>query len=218
LLSVLGLTQNTKAVIKLSPLSAIDEVSFPTIQGGIEIPLSKRMSWYNDIGIRFRKGTYEKTDTSFVSAKGLKVKTEFRYYFGRFLKGSPQNRMNGYYLALNLFYINDQHNTAIGYYYQRDTGQTRNDNFDVTKSVWGGTLVIGRQYPVYKHLLVDYYTGLGVRCRNVANNNLEYHAERDKLIAPIDINIPHIREVNDATAGQTVLVHFSLGIRFCYRF
>ena len=36
-------------------LSLFDEPSFPTIQGGIEFSLSKKISWYNEAGVKYRK-------------------------------------------------------------------------------------------------------------------------------------------------------------------
>jgi hypothetical protein len=57
--------------IKLPVLTLVDEVSFPTIQSGVEFWLSKKISWYNEAGIKYRKSYYEMADTNFVDPRDL---------------------------------------------------------------------------------------------------------------------------------------------------
>jgi hypothetical protein len=44
-------SQSGKVIAKFCPLGLADEVSFPTIQGGLEIGLTKRIAWYNELNI-----------------------------------------------------------------------------------------------------------------------------------------------------------------------
>lgn len=210
--------QNKKAVIKSAPLALIDEASFSTIQAGIEIPAAARMSWYNEAGIHYRKGYYESADTGFVNSGGYKIKTELRYYFNHLLHGVPDIVMEGYYLGINLYFIRDIHNTELEYYFQNDSSIKKTDNLGVKKSVWGSTILLGRQKAISKYFLLDYYTGLGIRFRNTATINREYIYGRDALIQPIDLTIAGIRNMNDGKAGKNFTGNFSLGIRICYRF
>jgi len=50
----------------------------PTIQGGVEVKLPHRMSWYTEAGIKYLN--IYKPDTSFIGSGGFKIKTEIRYY------------------------------------------------------------------------------------------------------------------------------------------
>lgn len=210
--------QNKKAIVKINPLALIDEASFATIQAGIEFPVGARMSWYNEAGIHFRKGYYESSDTSFVNPGGYKIKTELRYYFSRLLHGAPDNVMEGYYLGINLCFIRDIHNAELGYYFLNDSSKKMTDNLGVKKSVFCSSILLGKQKTIGKHWLLDYYTGLGIRYRNVSTVSQEYLYERDSLELPIDLTVAGIRTRNDSKPGKSFTGNFSLGIRFCYRF
>jgi len=94
-----GICQTNKVLIKISPLALVDEVGFPAIQAGVEFMLSKNMSLYSELGVKYRKGYYEFADTSFLSPKGFKIKTELRHYF----KNKDNPGFYGKYLAANIF-------------------------------------------------------------------------------------------------------------------
>ena len=72
--SVSAFSQKQKPEIKFCPLCLVDEFSFPTVQGGIEFYLTEKLSWYNKIGIKYRKGYYETADTNFIGSRGFKIK------------------------------------------------------------------------------------------------------------------------------------------------
>lgn len=216
LISTGGFAQN-KAVVKFSPLSVIDDASFPTIQAGIEFNIHKRISWYNELGIKYRKGYYEKTDTISLASKGFKAKTEFRYYWQNKNGADLAKNPEGNYFAINCFYNRDFHNTEIEYYYLRDTSMNKFDDLGVKKKVWGLNLLVGTQKPISRKVLLDFYTGLGIRFRNVSAINKEFDSERDYLHVPIDVNINGIRDKIDSKAGNTVAPTFTLGVRFCYK-
>jgi hypothetical protein len=44
--------QADRYLIKFSPLALADPY-YPSIQAGIEIKLSKKISWYNEIGVKY---------------------------------------------------------------------------------------------------------------------------------------------------------------------
>lgn len=216
LLSTGGFAQN-KATVKFSPLSAIDDASFPTIQAGIEFNIHKRISWYNELGIKYRKGYYEKADTISLASKGFKAKTEFRYYWRNKTVRNFSESLEGPYFAFNIFYARDLHNTEIGYYYLRDSSMSKTDDFGVKKTVWGLNVLAGNQKAISKKFLLDFYAGLGIRFRNVSATKKEFDSERDYLLTSIDININGIRDRIDSKGGNTVAPTFTLGIRFCYK-
>lgn len=209
--SVFG--QNQRPILKFVPLSLIDDVSFPTMQAGVEFWLTERTSWYNEFGAKYRKGYYEKADTNFYASSGFKAKTEVRYY----LKTNRNRNSNEYYVAANMFFTKDFHNTEINYYYQQDSGKLMADDFGVKKKVWGINLLAGRQLALGKAFLLDCYAGLGMRARNIITINEEFDYNRDKLISPHDLNVQGSRNEADAKSGKSVKPNLTLGLRLCFK-
>lgn len=206
-------SQQQNVLIKLCPVALIDEVSFPTIQAGIEFKISKKLSWYNEFGIKYRKSYYEKSDTNFVTSNGFKAKTEIRYY----LKNNNETNLEGKYFAVNAFLTKDTHNTEIGYFYNGNTSLLKTDAFGVKKTVFGLNFIYGYQELLTKKISVDIYTGLGIRFRNINTVNKEFNQNRDSFDGPIDINIGAIRQEIDANAGFNVRPNFTFGFRVCYK-
>lgn len=203
--------KNNKFLIKFCPLALMDEISFPTIQGGIEFKLSNNITWYNEIGIKYKNSYIDSKDSGFIKSAGFKLKTEIRYYFER------ENNLSfdGYYFAANAFFIKDHHNSEIGY---RADSAIRTDAFGVKKNVYGVNLVFGQQSTIAKRFLVDLYCGLGIRYRSIRTNNEEYNKATDVIIRPIDINIPAMRLGVDANGGNSTVANLTMGIRICYKF
>ena len=199
------LSQNIS--IKLPLLSLVDEVSFPTIQSGIEFGVSKKISWYNEAGIKYRKSYYEMADTSFVVSHGFKLKSEIKYY---------SKKSNNVYVAVNGFYTKDYHNTEADYYYAGDSSDYRIDNFSVKKIVKGLNFIAGKSYKAWGRFSFDLYTGIGVRFVSIRQNNIEVDHKKDVLRRSPDFNFPHNRFWTDVKGGEYVRPNFSLGIRLAY--
>lgn len=213
-----GYSQNEKIIFKFSPLALIDDVTFPTIQGGIEYRFKDRFSWYNEIGIKYRTGYYENTDTSFINSSGFKLKSEIRYYaIENSESESAIGKLNGLYVGGNIFFNRDYHNSAIGYYFRNDSSAIVVDNFAVKKNILGANLILGIQQPIKGNFLLDVYAGAGFRIRFIDNLNREYVSERDELDAPIDVTIQGIRNSIDLRTGVTGTVNFTWGFRLCYK-
>lgn len=202
LFSVNCLSQNTS--LKISLLSLVDEPSFPTIQGGIEFSLSKKISWYNEAGIKYRKSYFEMADTSFVNSRGFKLKSEIRYY---------AKTSHDVYIGANVFYTKDFHNTAAGYFYAGDSSDYRVDNFSVKKIVKGFNVIAGKSYKAWGRLNIEVYAGLGARFVSTENDNIEIDRTKDILRRSPDLNIPDNRIWVDVQAENLVLGNFSFGIR-----
>jgi len=204
-------SQNQKPEIKLCPLCLVDEFSFPTIQGGIEFYLTKKLSLYNEIGVKYRKGYYETADTNFIGSKGFKIKSELRYYIA-----TNEERSKDTYIAVNGFYNKDTHNTEIGYYYKGDSSKSRYDNFGVKKAVIGSNLLIGYEKLIGNRFSYDLYGGIGVRFVDISSVNKEFDKTLDKLQQPMDVTIVGMRDRVDAYEKPDNIFNLTLGIRLCY--
>ncbi len=217
-LSICVYAQNDRVSIKLAPLALIDDISMPAIQSGIEFKLSKHFSWYNEVGIKYRKCINERSDTPFVASDGYKIKSELRYYFSDTKAGLFKEPVGGFYVGGNLFFINDNHNTKITYYPNKDSSNPKQDAFGVHKKVLGLNLIGGFQHSVYKNFLIDFYGGIGMRIRMVTNEKKEFNKDHDSLVQPIDFAVLSIRDYVDAAGGNSVVPSITAGVRLCYRF
>ncbi len=205
--------QYDRISIKFCPLAAIDVVGFPTIQAGVEIKFSDRITWYNELGIKYASSYINQTDTSFINASGFKIKSEVRYYFQR----RHKTTFNGFYLAANAFFTQDHHNTQISYYHLSDT-TTQTDVFGVKKIVFGGNALFGYQQTVYKRFMIDVYAGLGLRYRHINTINKQYDKNADAIISGIDFNVPYYVRSIDADGGSSFVPSITAGFRICYAF
>ena len=199
------MSQNTS--LKISLLSLVDEPGFPTIQGGIEFSLGKKISWYNEAGVKYRKSYYDMADTSFVDSRGFKLKSETRYYL--------KNRHN-VYIGINGFYTKDFHNTEAGYFYTGNSSDYRIDNFSVRKIVKGLNVIAGKSYKTWRRSNIEIYGGAGIRFVSVENDNIEIDHTKDVLRRSPDLNIPDNRIWIDVQGEKMVLPNFSLGVRFSF--
>lgn len=207
-----GYSQNEIVVAKFCPLALLDFNGL-TIQGGVELKLSNKISWYNEFGIKIGRGISElNVDTNIVASEGYKAKTEIRYYF----KANKNTRFEGDYFAANIFFIKDIHNRGITYYQASDSS-SRIDNFGVKKNVFGMNIIYGHQETIFKNFLFDFYIGLGVRLRNISTVGEEYNKNIDVIQNPTDPKVWAIGEKADANGGFSVLPNLTCGIRLCYK-
>ncbi len=217
LLNIYSFSQDHRLSILLSPLCLIDDFSFPTIQGGIEIKISNRITFYNEFGGKYREGAYEYNDTSLIQSTGYKYKSEIRYY----LKSSDNKRnthQRGLYLGANVFYIKDTHNGNITYYPGGDKAVINSDYFAVEKNVWGFNAVMGWHQVFKKHLILDPFWGLGVRFRTTENFQREYDPNTDEAIFPREPTVYGIKDGIDTQSGTSSLLNIIGGVRIGYRF
>jgi hypothetical protein len=205
-----GFSQPEKLVIKFCPLAFLD-LNGPSLQAGIEVRLSNKITWYNEAGIKIAGSISENySDTSFIGSGGFKIKSEIRYYL------INKSKFKGVYSAANVFLVHDQHNREIDYTPLTDT-TSRIDDFGVKKNVYGLNIVCGQQKILSKRFLMDIYAGVGVRLRNITTVNKEYNKNIHHIRGAIDTKIYQIGESADANAGSSVVPNFTCGVRFCYR-
>jgi len=179
-LLIYAYSQNEKVVIKFCPLALVDEVTFPTIQGGVEFKLKSGISLYNELGIKYRTGYYESYDTNFINSYGFKFKFEVRFYLTKIFKYvNPDGVLKGLYVGGNLFFIRDYHNSKIGYFFEKDSSTLLSDNFVVKKNIIGTNIILGLQKQISRKFLIDFYAGLGLRIRIIENLYREYDSDRD---------------------------------------
>lgn len=197
--------------LKIPVLAYVDEFSFPTIQSGIEFGISKKISWYNEAGMKYREGYYSPPDTNLIGTRGFKLRSEIRYYKTYVLNGS--------YVGFNGFYSKDFHHAITSYYYSGDSSDERIDNFTVKKIVTGLNLVIGKIYPAGKKISLEIYSGVGIRFISILQNNKEFDLQRDTVYrgSPC-FTIADVAYRKDVEGGKSIAPNFSFGIRLSYHF
>jgi len=214
--------QPKRPIVHLNLPSLIDFVGFPTIQGGIEVPLWGRLSWYNEFGWRIFKHRYRPYDTLFVPERGYKLKTEFRYYFSHNTPSGHNNyftsKQEDYYIALNAFYIYDSHNNKLWYSTDTDPAFEKIDCFGVEKKIWGFNVVAGVQGRLSKQWILDAYAGIGGRFRYYNNTNMEIRYKTDSVAWSRHPNVFDIADQGDVKGGFSFMPNFTLGVRIGYRF
>ena len=217
--SGLSFAQYEKQNIKFSPLSLVDDVSFPAIQLGYEKSLNERFSLFNEAGIRYRRSLLENPDTSFISGFGFRVKSEVRYYLPKsFGYEEIKTVLNGLYLAANVFYKRDSHNSSISYHPGKDSLLVANDDFAVRKNVIGINLLIGIQKKLVNHFCFDIYLGVGYRIRFINDSYLKFNPQTDKLIKTGGYDIKAMMNDVDVKTGTSYSPSVTMGLRLGYRY
>ena len=210
-------SRGPRVLFKVAPLTLLDDISFPTIQGGIEVALGRRIGWYNEFGFRYRKGSDAYTDTCFLPSTGYKVKSEIRYYFRTNKYDDYGSWLRDHYVAINIYYTRSESNTGIEYYYKNDSTIGLLDDFGVKKNIWGLNLIYGWQTELSKRFLVDVYGGLGTRYRDIVTVNKQFNPEEDKRKRSRHPNIYNARDEAEAKGGKSSTINISFGVRFVYR-
>jgi hypothetical protein len=211
--------QYEKQNIQISPLSLIDDVTFPAIQLGYERSLSERFSWFNEAGLRYRRSFLENADTALVKGFGFRAKSEIRYYMPRaFGYEDVKTVLNGIYLAANIFYKRESHNTEISYHPGKDSTLAAYDDFGVRKNILGVNLLLGFQRKLANHFLLDIYLGAGYRVRFIKDSYLKYNKNTDALISAGGYNIRSMMNEVDLKNGTSYSLSVTMGLRLGYRF
>ncbi len=203
--------QRNGPVLKFNTLALIDDVSFPTIQAGLETMLNEKWSWYNEAGIKYRRSLSESRDTSFIGTRGFKLKSEIRHYLRDNL--APY----GLYAGFNLFYTNDKHHTSVVYTRPTETID-REDIFAVRKQVYGFNFLVGAQKLWRSGLVTDFYAGVGLRYRNYVVSHLEYNPRVDSVHSGPDYNFGTERIISEAEDRDGFMANFTIGLRMGFRF
>jgi hypothetical protein len=213
LLTIAAYSQKEHVLLKISPLSLID-LNMPSVQAGIEFKLAKKITWYNEVGVKYAKGIPDYySDTNRIASNGFKLKSEVRYYFetGRKFKYDE-----GDYVGANIFYVQEQHSRSI-LYRQANSSSDLTDDFGVRKKIYGFNFVYGHQESLSKKFLIDFYGGLGMRFRTINTVSQEYNSNSDTFQNATDPKISEIGENGDGKGGSSILPNVTLGFRLCYR-
>ena len=211
--------QYEKQNIQFCPLSLVDDFTFPAVQGGYERSLSQRFSIYNEIGIRYRQGFLDRADTLFIKNSGFRVKSEVRYYFPRsFGNEGVKTVLHGLYIAVNIFYVMNNHSSEISYHPSGNNTLLAYDNFSVRRNETGINLLLGLQKKLINHFLINIYAGGGYRMRIINNSQLKYDSGTDILNKPSRFDINGFRNDIDLKSGTSFSPSLTLGLRLGYRF
>ena len=209
-----GYAQEKSVIVKFCPPALYDFSSFPTIQAGIEYKFSKKMSWYNEIGVQYLVPGYQVVDTNFLCTRGYKFKSELRYYFG--LSNKKHVGSYRFYAGANIFLTHQHYNSEIYYYPHNDSLGTV-DGIGVKKDVLGFNILMGYQKPIGKKWFLDFYWGVGIRLRFFKTTDKQYVDGRDQLITPIEFNINSSQMQLEAAGGFSMAQNLTLGFRICYK-
>lgn len=197
--------------IKLNPLPAVDGLTFPTLNFGFEIGLTKHISWYSEFGLKYRKAYYEQADSAFMPAQGFKVSWDFRYYFN----SKPGKRQTGLYVGISPFYRNDTHNAEISYK-DKVTGAEYKDRYSSERTVVGGRATVGLQqhYDGVKYL--DWFAGIGLGHRTVQTVAMAYDDDFHDLTFQTVTPANELRTM-DVKAERRLVFSISVGIRLSFK-
>ena len=158
--------RDPKWVIKLAPLALFDPDN--TIQLGVERLLGQQHAVQVEFGYGWQGiNLWQNSQNRRYSDREVwRGRAEYRYYFNRDATPvGPYVAAEGFYKRVN---ARESGTTGIGcetglcQYYRMFT-------LPVSKDVWGGHVKIGRQFSISPddRLLIDFYTGLGIRKSNV---------------------------------------------------
>jgi hypothetical protein len=199
--------QQSKVSVTFCPLAAADVISFPTIQAGLEYRSGGHFSWYNEFGVEYLSGGVDRADTIILRPRGIKAKTELRYYF------RPEC-----YFGLNAFLTSDAHNTGTAYFDTLNPSTIQTTSFGVHKKVLGWNLVYGWKEPLSRRFWVDCYIGVGARYRYIRTVDDQLNTY-DRVPLSVDVpNLSSMRIKTDMTVGWSTVPNFTLGVRLIYRF
>jgi hypothetical protein len=206
--SVAQQSSQGKFAVTLCPLAALDWISFPTIQAGLEYKPGRHFSLYNEFGVEYMPGGADPADTVILHPHGLKAKVELRYYF-----------RSEKYIAFNGFMTSDAHNTGVPYYDTLNPAVAvlRTSSLGVHKNVLGWNVLCGWKKWLGGRFWIDFYVGIGMRYRYIrtVDDQLNSH---DHIIQSIDPNIPAMKASTDSQNGWSSAPNLTTSVRLVYRF
>jgi hypothetical protein len=220
LLSILSISSNSqdfRVKLLFCPFALADDFSFPTIQGGIELRMTDRLAWYNEIGKKFWEGGYESSDTSFIKFSGYKVKTELRYFIKTW-KNDKGTNVRGLLIGINAFYTRHIYNESINYYENEEYENEITDCFYAKKSVWGSNIIMSWQQIFAKHLVIEGFVGLGIRCRKTENFERQYDPSIHELNKYTSFTFKSVFDNININTGTNYLPNLTAGFRIGYQF
>ena len=172
--------QSPRVILKLAPLALLLDPD-ATIQGGLEVRVSRRSSVQSEVGFGY-KGLALTSDAkkSFTDWSIWRVRSEWRHYTNRY---RTNNRTNihirsayplGNYLAIEGFAKQIDGTKALFTY--DGTVSIPNGQQAISRFVWGSHVKWGRQIAIpgasiksLSCVLLDFYIGAGFRYGNTKN-------------------------------------------------
>ncbi|MES1181177.1 MAG: DUF3575 domain-containing protein, partial [Flavobacterium sp.] len=135
---------STSWIVKINAPSLVDVITFPTLSLSLEKRLSQHFSLSVEAG--YQLYPKDKSDTTWLKAKGFKANVEARYYLSSLLKRNLLDRkrlMSGAYVAVQIFHRNNQFTSSV--YYTTINQESASDYFGVKKTATGANLKFGIQ-------------------------------------------------------------------------
>lgn len=197
-----------KHKINFTPFSLFSTFH-PGIELGYERLHGKRFSTeYHIMLVTSRDNEYAR------DSQGMMAGFELKYFH-------TNNQQSRWYYALALEGMEKTHEAELFYTLPTDDEyeiKERDDYFsrmvDVKKTFFTMTLRAGLQHYLTPHIIIEGYTGIGIRYRDVNHPNAPtiaaFHSDRDYL--SLDLEYSSNREVSDR------VLKFDLNIRFAWTF
>ena len=205
----------TTLIFKVNVTSFIDVFSFPTVQFSVEKKLSRYFSLSSEVG--YQLYTFKYADTTFLNPEGFKVNFECRYYIPEFRKSIGLNQpLEGIYLGLRPFYRQNQYNAYIPFQTKSDSVNWNNDDFGVKNKTYGLFFILGFQKSVSRKLIFDFFSGLDVEKRIVANSDLQYNKYSGDIMGGTDF-MRFLWKFN-LSESSGLWANISFGFRIGYKF
>lgn len=199
-------------ILKVNLTSAIDAITFPTVQLAIEKELNDYISISSEVGYQFYN--LKSTDTSFLKPQGFKVNLEFRYYITDLYPSDVSRSLGRVYLGLRPFYRQNKYNSSLSYQTNTDSVNWKDDCFGVKNNSYGFNFILGFQRSISNRLVLDLHAGLGIMYRKVRNTNLEYDKDSGDILGGTDfIRYIDTFDLNESS-GLAVSVLFGLRIGY----
>lgn len=201
-------------IVKANVSSLFDMAAFPSVQLSVEKKISRYISISPEGG--YQLYNFRQSDTSFINPEGIKVSAELRYFLPRFIKGIGINpTIEGIYVGFKPFYRQYRYSTYIPVLVNPDHLNHYEDNFASKNRVYGLCFIFGFQKAVYKRIVFDLYSGVGIMNREIKNTGLQYDKGSGDLIG--GTGLMQFMDRFKLSESSGIWPAFSFGFRIGYK-
>lgn len=176
-----------KAIFTFSPLNLIN-IRVPAVQVGIEYPISNYLSIQQEVGYIFRNNQNSNQANQFLRKRGLRIRTELRYYYS----GLDDEDNYKDYFGFQFRYW--KFSSPMESQFFREGGQYQQRlSFDITQSAIGGGVSYGSNIISKRNLVLDAGASAGLIYFNNSPNGIPEDAIQfiDSFFFRRDHSVPY---------------------------